>query len=52
MRRLISTCFTVEPFGAWSYFRSFVTVPFENKDPKAIEIIQVVLESVCKRLSL
>jgi DNA repair protein RAD5 len=25
-----------------------VTIPFQNSDPKAIEIVQVILESVCK----
>lgn len=36
----------LEPWGNYSFFRSFVTVPFEKKDPKAIEVIQVVLESI------
>lgn len=36
----------LEPWGNYSFFRTFVTVPFEKKDPKAIEVIQVVLESI------
>jgi DNA repair protein RAD5 len=38
----------LEPWGNHSFFNSFVTVPFRNSDPKAIEIVQVILESVCK----
>lgn len=40
-----STDRTFSP-GNFSFFRTFVTIPFEKKDPKAIEIIQVVLESI------
>jgi DNA repair protein RAD5 len=32
--------------GNWSFFRTFVTEPFAKKDPRAIEIIQVVLEQI------
>ncbi|ORY91570.1 SNF2 family N-terminal domain-domain-containing protein [Leucosporidium creatinivorum] len=39
----------LEPWGEFAFFRSFVTVPFEKKDPKAIEVIQVVLESILLR---
>ena len=39
----------LEPWSNWSFFRSFVTVPFQNQDPKAIEIIQVILESILLR---
>ncbi|KAL8292853.1 hypothetical protein RQP46_000547 [Phenoliferia psychrophenolica] len=39
----------LEPWGNHSFFRTFITVPFENKDPKALEVIQVVLESILLR---
>ncbi|KAM0788905.1 hypothetical protein ACM66B_002987 [Microbotryomycetes sp. NB124-2] len=39
----------LEPWGNYSFYRTFVTVPFEKKDPRAIEIIQVVLESILLR---
>ncbi|KAM0747434.1 hypothetical protein T439DRAFT_305206 [Meredithblackwellia eburnea MCA 4105] len=39
----------LEPWGNYSFFRTFITTPFEKKDPKAIEVIQVVLESVLLR---
>ena len=39
----------LEPWGNWSFFKTFITVPFQNKDPKALEIIQVVLENILLR---
>ncbi|KAK4055576.1 DNA helicase rad5 [Microbotryomycetes sp. JL201] len=39
----------LEPWGNYSFYRTFVTVPFEKKDPRAIEVIQVVLESILLR---
>ncbi|KAK4057901.1 DNA helicase rad5 [Microbotryomycetes sp. JL221] len=39
----------LEPWGNYSFFRTFVTLPFEKKDPRAIEVIQVVLESILLR---
>lgn len=36
----------LEPWGNFSFFKTFITTPFEKKDPKAIEVIQVVLESI------
>lgn len=41
----------LEPWGNWSFFKTFITLPFQQKDPKAIEIIQVVLENI-RALSL
>lgn len=35
-------------WGNYAYFRTFVTVPFSKKDPTAIEVIAIVLESVRK----
>lgn len=35
--------------GNFSFYKTFITVPFEKKDPKAIEVIQVVLESILLR---
>ena len=32
--------------GNFSFFKTFVTVPFQNKDPRAIQVIQVILESI------
>ncbi|KAI6048010.1 SNF2 family N-terminal domain-containing protein [Pisolithus marmoratus] len=37
------------PWSAHAFFRSFITVPFLAHDPKAIEIVQVILESVLLR---
>ncbi|KAI6031365.1 SNF2 family N-terminal domain-containing protein [Pisolithus microcarpus] len=37
------------PWSAYPFFRSFITVPFLAHDPKAIEIVQVILESVLLR---
>ncbi|KAH7922804.1 hypothetical protein BV22DRAFT_1016617 [Leucogyrophana mollusca] len=37
------------PWSSYSFFRSFITVPFLARDPKAIEIVQVILESVLLR---
>ncbi|KAI6153991.1 SNF2 family N-terminal domain-containing protein [Pisolithus tinctorius] len=37
------------PWSSHSFFRSFITVPFLARDPKAIEIVQVILESVLLR---
>lgn len=37
------------PWSDYSFFRSFITIPFLNRDPKAIEIVQVILESVLLR---
>ncbi|KII93978.1 hypothetical protein PLICRDRAFT_36194 [Plicaturopsis crispa FD-325 SS-3] len=38
-----------EPWSTFSFFRSFITLPFLARDPKAIEIVQVILESVLLR---
>ncbi|KAH7886199.1 SNF2 family N-terminal domain-containing protein [Phlebopus sp. FC_14] len=37
------------PWSSYPFFRSFITVPFLARDPKAIEIVQVILESVLLR---
>ncbi|KPV77426.1 uncharacterized protein RHOBADRAFT_51281 [Rhodotorula graminis WP1] len=37
----------LEPWG--ESIPTFVTVPFQNKDPRAIEVIQVILESILLR---
>lgn len=39
----------VEPWGDFSFFNSFIGKPFANKNPKALEIVQVVLESILLR---
>ncbi|CAE6483636.1 unnamed protein product [Rhizoctonia solani] len=38
-----------DPWSSFAYFKSFVTTPFLNRDPRAIEIIQVILENVLLR---
>ncbi|KAF4604775.1 DNA helicase rad5 [Pleurotus pulmonarius] len=38
-----------KPWSEFSYFRSFITLPFLDHDPKAIEIVQVILESILLR---
>ena len=37
------------PWSDHSFFRSVVTLPFLNREPKAIEVVQVILESVLLR---
>ena len=37
------------PWSNFSFFRTFVTVPFSRKDQKAIETVQIILESVLLR---
>ncbi|KAF9650357.1 hypothetical protein BDM02DRAFT_3223262 [Thelephora ganbajun] len=37
------------PWSSYSFFRSFITLPFIAQDPKAIEIVQVILESILLR---
>ncbi|ORX36723.1 SNF2 family N-terminal domain-domain-containing protein [Kockovaella imperatae] len=39
----------LEPWGHYSFFRSFVTVPFLNHDPKALNVVQYILESCLLR---
>lgn len=39
----------VEPWGDFSFFNSFIGKPFASKNPKALEIVQVVLESILLR---
>ncbi|KAF8167532.1 DNA repair protein RAD5, partial [Crassisporium funariophilum] len=38
-----------KPWSAFAFFRSFITLPFLARDPKAIEIVQVILESILLR---
>ncbi|PPQ79873.1 hypothetical protein CVT25_002929 [Psilocybe cyanescens] len=38
-----------KPWSEFSFFRSFITIPFLARDPKAIEIVQVILESILLR---
>ncbi|KAF7337701.1 DNA repair protein RAD5 [Mycena sanguinolenta] len=38
-----------QPWSDFSFFRSFITLPFLARDPKAIEIVQVILESILLR---
>ncbi|EIN13831.1 DNA repair protein RAD5 [Punctularia strigosozonata HHB-11173 SS5] len=37
------------PWSSYPFFRSFITLPFLARDPKAVEIVQVILESVLLR---
>ncbi|KAI5835930.1 hypothetical protein K523DRAFT_367986 [Schizophyllum commune Tattone D] len=37
------------PWSEFSFFRSFITIPFLAHDPKAIEVVQTILESVLLR---
>ncbi|KAF9225351.1 hypothetical protein BS17DRAFT_701291 [Gyrodon lividus] len=37
------------PWSSYSFFRSFITLPFLARDPKAIEVVQVILESILLR---
>ncbi|KAH6917080.1 DNA repair protein RAD5 [Coprinopsis sp. MPI-PUGE-AT-0042] len=38
-----------KPWSEYPFFRSFITLPFLARDPKAIEIVQVILESILLR---
>ncbi|KAK2461535.1 hypothetical protein APHAL10511_005998 [Amanita phalloides] len=38
-----------KPWSEFTYFRSFITLPFLAHDPRAIEIVQVILESLLLR---
>ncbi|CAL1694577.1 unnamed protein product [Somion occarium] len=38
-----------EPWSNFTFFRSFITLPFLARDPKAIEVVQIILESVLLR---
>ncbi|KAH9837360.1 SNF2 family N-terminal domain-containing protein [Rhodofomes roseus] len=37
------------PWSNYTFFRSFVSLPFLARDPKAVEVVQVILESVLLR---
>ncbi|TFK56768.1 hypothetical protein OE88DRAFT_1650222, partial [Heliocybe sulcata] len=37
------------PWSDYSFFRSFITLPFLARDPKAIEVVQVIMESILLR---
>ena len=37
------------PWSDYAFFRPVVTLPFLNRDPKALEVVQVILESVLLR---
>ncbi|CCF51296.1 uncharacterized protein UHO2_00721 [Ustilago hordei] len=39
----------VEPWGEFSFFNSFVCKPFQAKSTKALDVVQVILESVLLR---
>ncbi|KAK7064681.1 DNA repair protein RAD5 [Favolaschia claudopus] len=38
-----------QPWSDFAFFRGFITMPFLARDPKAIEIVQVILESILLR---
>ncbi|KAF9270757.1 DNA repair protein RAD5 [Marasmius fiardii PR-910] len=38
-----------KPWSDFSFFRSFISLPFSAHDPKAIEVVQVILESILLR---
>lgn len=39
----------VEPWSDFAFFKSFITAPFASQDPKAIELIQVIMASCLLR---
>ncbi|WVO16207.1 hypothetical protein L204_103878 [Cryptococcus depauperatus] len=39
----------ITPWGEYSFFRSFVTVPFLNQDPRALSVVQYILENCLLR---
>ncbi|KAI0073947.1 hypothetical protein K474DRAFT_1648766 [Panus rudis PR-1116 ss-1] len=38
-----------EPWSNHAFFRSFITLPFLARDPKAIEVVQIILETILLR---
>lgn len=48
---MLTTAFSSrsDPWGHFSFFKATITAPFEQKDPKALEAIQFVLESILLR---
>lgn len=39
----------VQPWGDFAFFNTFIAKPFMQKNPKALEIVQVILESILIR---
>ncbi|KAJ3021634.1 DNA helicase rad5 [Thoreauomyces humboldtii] len=39
----------LEPWQNFGYWRRFITIPFENKDPKALDVVQSILEPIVLR---
>lgn len=39
----------VEPWGNFSFWKNFITVPFERKDMRALDVVQTVLEPLILR---
>ncbi|EMD42287.1 hypothetical protein CERSUDRAFT_79878 [Gelatoporia subvermispora B] len=37
------------PWSNYTFFRSFITAPFLARDPKAVEAVQIILESILLR---
>jgi DNA repair protein RAD5 len=38
-----------KPWSEFAFFRTFITLPFLAHDPKAIEVVQIILESILLR---
>ncbi|CAO3676140.1 unnamed protein product [Umbelopsis ramanniana] len=38
-----------EPWSNYSFWRAFITIPFENKDMRAYDVVQTVLEPIVLR---
>lgn len=39
----------LEPWGIYPFFRTFVTTPFLNQDPKALDVVQFILQQCLLR---
>ncbi|KAJ3084989.1 DNA helicase rad5, partial [Quaeritorhiza haematococci] len=39
----------LEPWEQYSFWKAFVTVPFTRKDPKALELVQTIMEPIILR---
>jgi DNA repair protein RAD5 len=39
----------VEPWGQYPFFRTFITQPFLSQDPKALDVVQFILEQCLLR---
>ncbi|KAI0756307.1 SNF2 family N-terminal domain-containing protein [Daedaleopsis nitida] len=47
--QVVSSFLDFTPWSNYTFFRSFITLPFLARDRKAVEVVQIILESVLLR---